>query len=75
MTNPGLDILDDMAGRALVPVPIEVLGHEPELHHEVPGEVLRLGLAPLFAPEAKQGGLIAAQDDPGVRAADKGPSS
>jgi hypothetical protein len=32
MTNPGLDILDDMAGRALVPEPIEGFGREPKLH-------------------------------------------
>ena len=44
---------------------------DPELHDEVAGQVLRLGLAPLLAPEADQGGFIAAHDDPGVRAADE----
>jgi hypothetical protein len=33
---------------------IEVLGHEPELDDEVTGEVLRLGLAALFLPEAQE---------------------
>ena len=44
----------------------------PELHDEVAGEVLGLRLAALLAPEPDQGRLIAAHDDPGVRAADEG---
>jgi hypothetical protein len=52
--------------------PVEAFGHEPELDDEVAGEVLRLEIAPLFLPEAKEGGLICAHDDAGVRAADKG---
>ena len=60
------------AGIALVPGAIELLGCGPELHDEVAGQVLRLGLAPLLAPQADQGGFVAAHDDPGVRAADEG---
>ena len=45
---------------------------DPKLHDEVAGQVLRLGLAALLAPKPDQGGLIAAHDDPGVRAADEG---
>ena len=48
--------LDSPAGIALVPVAVEVLGGRPELHDEIAGEVLRLGLAPFLAPEADQGG-------------------
>ena len=44
----------------------------PELHDEVAGQVLRLGLAAFLAPKADQGGFVAAHDDPGVRAADEG---
>ena len=51
---------------------LSVLGRRPELHDEVAGQVLRLGLAPLLAPEADQGRFVAAHDDPGVRAADEG---
>ena len=60
-----------MAGVALVPAPVEVLGHGPELDDQVARQVLRLDLAALLAPEAQQGGLVVAHDDPGVRAADE----
>ena len=63
---------DPPAGIALVPGAVEVLGRGPELHDEVAGQVLRLGLAPFLAPEADQGGFVAAHDDPGVGAADEG---
>ena len=53
---------------------VEVLGRTAELDDEIAGEVLRLGLAPFLAPQADQGGFIAAHDDPGVRAAYKGTS-
>jgi hypothetical protein len=41
------------------------------LDEEIAGQVLRLGLAPFFAPEAEQSGLIAAHDNPSVRATNK----
>jgi hypothetical protein len=47
-----------LAGIALVPLAIEVLGHEAELDDEVGGEVLRPDLAPLFLPQAEQGGFV-----------------
>jgi hypothetical protein len=75
MDNVPLNVRDRLAGVALVPVPIEVLCHQAEPDDEVGGEVLRLGLAPFFAPDAEQGGFIVAHDHPGVRAADKSPSS
>ena len=71
MLHPPLDVLDGLPGVALVPVPIEVLGHDPELDDEVAGEVLRFGLAPLLPPQAEQGTFVVAHDDPGVRAADE----
>ena len=63
--------MSDLAGIALVPVPVEGLGHDAELDDEVAGEVLGLDLAALFPPEAQQGRLVIAHDDPGVRAADE----
>ena len=51
--------------------PIERLGHDPELNDQVCGQVLGLDLAALFPPEAEQGGLVVAHDDPGVGAADE----
>src|SRR5262249_10107662 len=72
--NPALEVGDVPAGVALVPSPVELLGGGPELYDEVPGEVLRLNLAPLLAPKADQSRLVAAHDNPGVRAADEGPT-
>ena len=40
-----------------------------ELDDEVAGQVLGLGFAALLPPQAEQGRLIAAHDDPGIRAA------
>jgi hypothetical protein len=71
MPNPALHIADLLAGVSLVPGAVELLGCPPELHDEVPREVLQLGLAPFFAPEPNQGGFIVAHDDPCVRAADE----
>ncbi len=71
MPRVALHIGEDLAGIALIPGPIEGLGDEPQLHHEVAREVLRLDFAALFPPEADQGSLIIAHDDPRVRAADE----
>jgi len=60
-----------LARIALVPDPIERLGHQTELDGEVAGQVLWLDFATLFPPEAEQGGLVFAHDDAGVRAAYK----
>jgi hypothetical protein len=42
------------------------------LDDQVAGKVLRLDFAPLFLPEAEEGGFVAAHDDASVGAADKG---
>jgi hypothetical protein len=60
------------AGVALVPGPVELLGRAPELHNEVAGQVLGLSLAALLSPELDQGCLIAAHDNPSVRAPNEG---
>jgi hypothetical protein len=67
-----VDIDDTPASVALVPGTVELLSGGPELHNEVAGQVLRLGLASLLAPKAHQGGFVTAHDDSGVRAADEG---
>ena len=72
MKHLPLHLGDDLAGIALVPVPVEVLGHGAELDDQVVREVLGLDLAALFPPQAEQGGFVVAHDDPGVRAADEG---
>ena len=66
MLDPALHVPDAPAGVALVPRAVELLGGGPELHDEVAGQVLRLGLAAFLAPEADQGRLVAPHDDPGV---------
>ena len=71
MLHPALDAGEDLAGVAFEPVAVEGLGDDPELDDEVAGEVLGLDLAALFPPQAEQGGLVIAHDDPGVRAADE----
>ena len=60
-----------MTGVALVPAPVEVFGDGAELNDQVVGQVFRLDLAALFAPEAEECSLIIAHDDAGIRAADK----
>jgi hypothetical protein len=55
----------------LVPAPVKVLGHHPELDHQIRREVLWLNLSALLAPEAKEGLFVIAHDDPGVRASDE----
>ena len=71
MADLPLNVRNHLAGVGLIPAPIKVLGHHPELDDEIAGQVLRLDLAALFPPEPKQRLLVIAHDDPGVRAADK----
>jgi hypothetical protein len=75
MPDPALHVSDLPASVALKPGAVQLLGCSPELHDEIAGEVLRLGLAPFLAPQAFQGGFVAAHDDPGIGAADKCASS
>ena len=62
---------DPMAGLALIPGPIELLGHQPELDDQLARQIGRLDLAALFLPQPDQGRLVAAHDDAGVGAADE----
>ena len=55
--TPALDVGDAPPGVALVPGAVEVLGRGPELHDEVAGQVLRLGLAPLSRATGGSGQL------------------
>ncbi len=72
MLDLTLNVGDTAARIALVPGAIELLGDGPELHDQVAGQVLRLGLAPFLLPEANKGRFVIAHNDPGVRAADEG---
>ncbi len=71
MLHPALDRGEDLPGIAFEPLAIEGFRDRPELDDEVAGEVLGFYLAALLAPEAEQGGLVLAHDDPGIRAANE----
>ena len=66
VVDPLLDGCDDLACVALIPVPIERFCRYPELDDEVAREIFRLGFTPFFAPEAQEGGLVIAHDDPSI---------
>jgi hypothetical protein len=66
MTNPALDIREYLASIGLIRASVQLLGRYPKLDYEIAREVLRLNFAPLFPPEAEEGGFIIAHDDPGV---------
>jgi hypothetical protein len=66
-----LDIYNHLAGIGLIPAPVQILGGDPELDHEIGREVLRLDFTPLLPPQAEKGSFIIAHNDAGVRAADK----
>ena len=66
-----LDVDDRLASVALEPAPVEVLGDRPELDEEVVGEIFRLDLTALLAPEVEKGSLVISHNDAGVRAANE----
>ena len=71
MLHAPLDRCQNLPGIAFEPAAVEVFGDHAELDNEVAGEVLGLDFAPRFTPEADDGSLVVAQDDPRVRAADE----
>src|SRR6516164_323561 len=71
MTDPLLNVGNQLPGIGFVPATIELLDREPELNHKIAGQVLRFDLAALFSPQPDQGVLVITHDDPGVGAADK----
>ena len=54
MQDPPLHVLDGVAGIALVPAPVEVLGDGAELDDQVVGQIFRLDLPSLLAPEPNE---------------------
>ena len=71
MNHPTLDLGDDLSGIALIPAPVERLGHGAELDDQAGREILGLDLAALLTPQAQQGVFVSSHDDPGVRTSDK----
>jgi hypothetical protein len=74
MLDPALHVRDHAAGVALVPGPVERLGGDAELDHEIVRQVFGFDLAALFLPQTDQRRLVGAHDGPGVRAADEHPA-
>jgi hypothetical protein len=72
MLDFSLHVLDGVAGVALIPAPVEVLGDGSKLHNQIVGEVFRFNLAALFPPQPNQGGLVIAHNHPGIGSADAG---
>src|SRR6266567_8084205 len=68
MADSLLDIFEGLPRMALEPVPIEGLGHHPELDDQVPGQVRWLKLVAFFPPELDERRFIVSHNDPRVRA-------
>ena len=66
MLHPPLDRGDDLPGIALEPEPIEPLGHDAELHEEIPREILQFSFAALLSPQAQEGSLVTTHNYSGV---------
>ena len=54
MLHPALDVGEDLPRVAFEPMPVQGFGDHAELDNEIAGEVLRLDLAPLLAPQPQQ---------------------
>ena len=54
MADLPLDVRNHLARIGLIPAPIKVLRHHPELDDEIAGQILRFDLAALFPPEPQQ---------------------
>ena len=61
-------------GVAFIPAAVEILGDGSKLDDQIVRKVFWFNLAPLFAPQPNQSGLLIAHDHPCVRAADEATS-
>src|SRR5262249_7973016 len=71
MSNIFLNIRDHLAGIGLIPAPVQVFGRQAELDEEVAGQVLRLNLPSLLAPQPDQSDFVIPHDDAGFRTANE----
>jgi hypothetical protein len=58
MADLPLNVRYHLPGAGRIPAPIEVLGDDPQLDDKIAGQIRRLGLPALLAPEPQQGSLI-----------------
>src|SRR5262249_11328582 len=66
-----LNTFDGLPAVALVPISVERFGRDSQLGDKIAGQVLRLDLAALLPPQTQEGGFAAANNDPGVGAANE----
>jgi hypothetical protein len=66
-----LDVRDPVARVLFIPAPVEVFGDEAELDDQDARQIEIGDLTAFFAPQAMEGLLIFAHDDPGIGAADE----
>ena len=71
MLNPLLHVLDGVAGVALVPASVEILGNGTELHDQVVREVFRFDLAALLPPQPNEIGFVIAQNHASIGSANE----
>ena len=62
MPDPALHVPQDLPRIALEPVPVEGLGHDPQLDDKVAGEVFGFEFASFFTPEAKEAAIARATE-------------
>jgi hypothetical protein len=58
MANVSPDVGEDLAGVGLIPAPVQLLGGDAKLDHEVARKVPRLDFPTFLSPESNQGGFI-----------------
>src|SRR5262249_62394895 len=71
MPDLPLHVGKHLTGISLVPAPVQILGRNTKLDNEIAGQALWLDFAPLFTPEAMEGGLVIPNHDTAVGAANE----
>ena len=71
MLDPSLHVLDGMAGVALIPASVEVLGDRAKLNDQVVREIFWFDLAALFPPQPNEIGLVIAHNHPSIGSANE----
>jgi hypothetical protein len=66
-----LHVRNGVASVALEPVPVQVLGGQAELNHQIVTELFGFELAPFLKPQSGKTGFIITHDHPCVRTANK----
>jgi hypothetical protein len=73
MPNAPLDVLDHLAGAALIPVAVQLFCDSAELDEEVLTKILDVKFSALLPPKANELPFVVAHDDTSVRTTDETP--